>query len=98
MQRNYCPHQLIWRLHSIKVIMAQLITACFMQRVCKAGIHLSKKHSAWRCWLHCYKCTLLMMYIQRRNVIVEGSTKKSMRRASHINLPSSRAPSVDSKN
>jgi hypothetical protein len=38
---NHCPRQFAWRLHSTVVILAQLVTVWFMQRIGKAGIHQS---------------------------------------------------------
>jgi hypothetical protein len=38
---KYCSRQLTWRLHCIVMILARLVTAWFMQRDGKAGIHLS---------------------------------------------------------
>jgi hypothetical protein len=48
-----------------------------------------KKHPARRCSFHCYACTLLILCIQRRNVMLYCNPVMSKRTASHANLPPS---------
>jgi hypothetical protein len=51
-----------------------------------------KKHSAGWCSLHCYMYTLLVLWVQQRNVIFDDSTEQGMHRACHTDLPSYRPP------
>jgi hypothetical protein len=76
-----CSRQFTWRLHSMVVILAQLVTAWFIQRDGTAGIHRSKTI------FHCYMCALLILYVQLMNVILDCSIDQSMRRACPFRPP-----------
>jgi hypothetical protein len=89
----YCPLQFTWRLHSMAVILVLLVTAWFMQRDGTAGINLSEN----------ILCGGVRSIVTRahtvrtnRNVILDGCSEQSMRRAGHTNLPPGR-PSVRSQ-
>jgi hypothetical protein len=81
---TYCKHQFTWRLHATVEILAWLVTARFMQRNSKTGIHRSEntRRGGVRSAViptHCSYCAC------NGEIFSDGSIGQSMRTQCHTN-------------
>jgi hypothetical protein len=78
---EYCQRQFTWR-SDFGLARYGLVYATGRQ--CR--------YSPVKVTFHCYKWTLLILLVQRRNVILNGSIERRMRKACYTNLPPSGRP------